>query len=138
MISLVISHILKEPVRGKKGICHLLVGEFHLGNDKRSKRRLEHVKFNGELRHLFGRKITVPEPGRRNGKQIALFGNNIAVCLCAQMFIGFFVQGKIVLFSGKKPFSFVSKLIVIILPANAENGIGIQISLLNDEAGVLF
>jgi hypothetical protein len=37
------------------------------------------------------------------------------------MFIGFFVQRKIVFFPGKEAFPFIGKIIFLILPADADN-----------------
>ena len=53
------------------------------------------------------------------------------------MLIGLSGQGKIVFFSCHEAFSFVSKIIVIILTADPDDRIGIQVSLLNEKTGVV-
>ena len=52
------------------------------------------------------------------------------------MFIGLFVQGKVVFFPGKEAFSFVRQIVFRILTADADHGIRVQVGLFDDKAGI--
>ena len=67
---------------------------------------------------------------------IAVLGNEDTVCFRLQMLIGFSGERKIIFFTAHETFGFVSKKIVIILPADADNRGSAKIPLLNPVAGI--
>lgn len=52
------------------------------------------------------------------------------------MIVGSLVQGKVVLFPLEQSFSFVGQITGIVLSADSDNRVSVQISLLNDAARV--
>ena len=53
------------------------------------------------------------------------------------MAVGFFIQGKIVFLPGHKAFALVGKITGVVLPADTDNRIRIQITLLNEMVRIL-
>ena len=54
------------------------------------------------------------------------------------MAVGFFIQGKIVFLPGHKAFALVGKITGVVLPADTDNRIRIQITLLNEMVRILW
>ena len=83
---------------------------------------MEHIQFN--KKSVFFR------------NHIAVLGNEDTVCFRLQMLIGFSGERKIIFFTAHETLGFVSKKIVIILPADADDRGSAKIPLLDPVAGI--
>ena len=122
MISGGISYIFSEPVRRSVGIGGFLCRKFHLSQKNSLVFSVEHIQFN--KKSVFFR------------NHIAVLGNEDTVCFRLQMLIGFSGERKILFFTAHETLGFVSKKIVIILPADADDRGSAKIPLLDPVAGI--